>query len=160
MPNNDYREFLKENAPGTLRPGEIVTTDGKVVGKHNGVAFFTVGQRRRLGVAAGERRYVIRIEQGTNRVVLGSHEELEQKEMMVSDVNVISGGAISPDMKVMTKIRYRSPLVPSTIGPQADGKLRVVFERPAAGVCPGQAAVFYDNDVVVGGGVIEGPPGS
>ena len=159
VPNNDYRAFLKENAPNALSPGEIAMTDGKVVGKHNGVAFFTVGQRRHLGVAAGERLYVVRIEQDTNRVVLGSHEELEQKELMVSNVNVISGDAIGPYMKVTTKIRYRSPLVPSTIDPQADGKLHVVFERPVAGVCPGQAAVFYDNDVVVGGGVIESPPG-
>ena len=134
-------------------------TDGKVVGRHNGVAFFTVGQRRHLGVAAGERLYVVRLEQGTNRVVLGSHEELEQKEMTVSNVHVIAGDAIGPDRKVTTKIRYRSPLVASTIDPRADGKLRVVFERAVAGVCPGQAAVFYDNDVVIGGGVIESPPG-
>ena len=159
VPDDDYRTFLKENAPDALRPGEIVMTDGKVVGKHNGVAYFTVGQRRHLGVAAGERLYVIRLEQGANRVVLGSHEELEQEEMTVSNVNVIAGDEIGPDRKVMTKIRYRSPLVSSTIDPRADGKLHVVFERPVAGVCPGQAAVFYDNEVVIGGGIIESPPG-
>ncbi len=155
VPDNNYRTFLKEHAPGSLRPGEIAMTDGTVVGKHDGVAFFTVGQRRKLGVAAGERLYVVRVEPETNRVVLGKLSELQRREMTVSDTNLISVHKLQTRMPVTVKIRYRSPFVPAMIGPDAAGRIRVVFDHPVPGVCPGQAAVFYDDDMVVGGGVIE-----
>jgi len=155
VPDNNYRAFLKEHAPETLRPGELVLTDGTVVGRHDGVAFFTVGQRRRLGVAAGARRYVVRIEPDTNRVVLGKPGELETREMLVSDPNFILFGELAAPLRVQVKIRYRSPYVPAVISPSEGGRVRVLFDRPVAGVSPGQAAVFYDGDVVVGGGIIE-----
>jgi tRNA-specific 2-thiouridylase len=154
VPDNDYRSFLKEHAPETLRPGEIVMTDGRVVGTHDGIAFFTVGQRRKLGVAAGERLYVARVEPETRRVVLGKLSDLQTREMTVSDPNLISVHELADRMHVTVKIRYRSPFVPAMIGPDADGGIRVAFDHPVPGVCPGQAAVFYDGDVVVGGGVI------
>ena len=132
----------------------MVLTDGTVVGKHDGIAFFTVGQRRHLGVAAGERLYVVRIEPDTNRVVLGKFSELLTDVMVVSNLNFIHDELRSP-MKVTVKIRYRSPFVPAVIEPMAGGMVRVAFEQPVRGVCPGQAAVFYDGDTVVGGGVIE-----
>ncbi|HEY6012036.1 MAG TPA: tRNA 2-thiouridine(34) synthase MnmA, partial [Nitrospirota bacterium] len=94
VPDNDYRAFLKEHAPETLQPGEMVLTDGTVVGKHDGIAFFTVGQRRHLGVAAGERLYVVRIEPVANRVVLGAPTELQVREAIVSDVNVLDGSEL------------------------------------------------------------------
>jgi tRNA-specific 2-thiouridylase len=155
VPDNNYRSFLKEHAPEALRPGEIVMSDGKVVGKHEGVAFFTVGQRRKLGVAAGERLYVVRVEPETNRIVLGNLFDLHTAEMSVSGLNFIAIDQLHARMKVTVKIRYRSPFVPAAIEPSAGGKVRVVFEQPVAGVCPGQAAVFYAGDVVVGGGIIE-----
>lgn len=157
VPNNDYRSFLKEHSPETLRPGEIVMTDGTAVGKHDGIAFFTVGQRRKLGVAAGERLYVVRIDIDTNRVVLGKLSELQTNGMTVSDLNFISGDELRSPLKVTVKTRYRSPFVPAVIEPLASGTVRVVFEKQVRGVCPGQAAVFYDGDNVVGGGVIETP---
>jgi tRNA-specific 2-thiouridylase len=154
VPGDDYRSFLREHAPGTLKAGELVLTDGTVVGKHDGISFFTVGQRRRLGVAAGERLYVVRIEPDTNRVVLGRVSELETREMSVSDPNFIPFDELRSSLKVLVKVRYRSPFVPATIEPSGHG-VRVVFEEPVRGVCPGQAAVFYDGDTVVGGGTIE-----
>jgi tRNA-specific 2-thiouridylase len=157
VPNDDYRSFLKENSPETLRPGDIVMTDGKTVGKHDGIAFFTVGQRRKLGVAAGERLYVIRIDIDTNRVVLGKSSALQTNGMTVSNLNFISGDELRSPLKVTVKIRYRSPFVPAVIEPLAAGMVRVVFEKQVRGVCPGQAAVFYDGDNVVGGGVIDAP---
>jgi tRNA-uridine 2-sulfurtransferase len=157
VPDNNYRSFLKEHAPEALQPGEIVMTDGKVVGKHDGIAFFTVGQRRKLGVAAGERLYVVRVEPETNRIVLGNLSELQTAEMSVSDVNFISIDRLQAPMKVTAKIRYRSPFAPAVIEPVASDRVRVAFGNPVAGVCPGQAAVFYDGDVVVGGGIIEKP---
>jgi tRNA-uridine 2-sulfurtransferase len=153
--DNDYRAYLKKNAPETLRPGEVVLTDGTVIGRHDGIAFFTVGQRRHLGVAAGERLYVVRIEPHTNRVVLGKINDLQTRRMVVSNSNFISVDSLSYLMKVATKIRYRSSFVQSTIEPMGEKTLCVTFEQSVKGVCPGQAAVFYDGDVVVGGGIIE-----
>jgi tRNA-specific 2-thiouridylase len=157
VPNNDYRSFLKEHSPEMLRPGEIVMADGKAVGKHEGIAFFTVGQRRKLGVAAGERLYVVRIDRDTNRVVLGKLSELQTNDMVVSDLNFISTGELQYPTNVTVKIRYRSPCVPALIEPLAVDAVHVVFEKEVRGVCPGQAAVFYDGDTVVGGGVIKAP---
>jgi tRNA-specific 2-thiouridylase len=152
--DNDYRAFLKEHAPDTLRPGEMVLTDGSAVGIHDGIAFFTVGQRRHLGVAAGERLYVIRIEPALNRVVLGKLSELQTGEMLVSKARFIMVDALRTSMRVTVKIRSRSPDVPAIIEPAVADKIRVRFEHPVSGVCPGQAAVFYQGDAVVGGGVI------
>ena len=153
VPGDDYRSFLREHAAETLKPGELVLTDGTVVGKHDGIAFFTVGQRRGLGVAAGERLYVIRIEPDTNRVVLGRPFELETREMSVWDPNFIPFPELRSSLKVLVKVRYRSPFVPATIEP-AGPVVHVKFEEPVKGVCPGQAAVFYEGDTVVGGGTI------
>lgn len=157
VPDNNYRSFLKEHAPETFRPGDMVTTDGKVVGRHNGIAFFTVGQRRKLGIAAGVRLYVVRIEQKTNRVVVGRLSELQTEGMTVSCVNFIPFDKLRIPMNVTVKIRYRSPFVPAAIEPAGAGRILVVFSKAVTGVCPGQAAVFYDGDVVVGGGTIERP---
>jgi tRNA-specific 2-thiouridylase len=157
VPDNNYRSFLKEHAPETLRPGEMVMTDGTVVGRHNGIAFFTVGQRRKLGVAAGVRLYVVRIEPKTNRVVVGKLSELQTEEMTVSSLNFIPFDKLCTPMNVTVKIRYRSPFVPAAIKPMEAGRIMVVFDKAVTGVCPGQAAVFYDGDVVVGGGIIEKP---
>jgi len=157
VPGNDYRSFLKEHAPDTLRPGDVVMTDGKVVGRHNGIAFFTVGQRRNLGVAAGVRFYVVRIEPKTNRVVVGNLSELHTAKMTVSSLNFILFDQLSTPMNVTVKIRYRSPFVPAAIEPVGADRILVLFDKTVTGVCPGQAAVFYDGDVVVGGGIIERP---
>ncbi len=155
IPDNNYRAFLKERAPETLKPGEMVMIDGRVVGKHDGIAFFTVGQRRKLRVAAGERLYVVRIEPDKNRVVLGKHTDLETKELLVSNAHFIPFEELKTLMHVDVKIRYRSPFVPAMIEPAGPDRIRVIFDKPVAGVSPGQAGVFYEGDVVVGGGVIE-----
>jgi tRNA-specific 2-thiouridylase len=154
---NDYRSFLKEHAPETLRPGDLITTDGTVVGRHDGVAFFTVGQRRKLGVAAGERLYVVRIDPLENRVVLGTRNDLETSTMTVTDIMQTTGPDLSmSSARLFVKVRYRSPLVPATTAPDAPGSARILFDHPVQGVSPGQAAVFYEDDTVVGGGVIAG----
>jgi tRNA-specific 2-thiouridylase len=155
VPNDDYRAFLKEHAPTLLRQGELVMTDGKVVGNHDGIALFTVGQRRKLGVAAGERLYVVRIEPETNRVVLGKLSELQTSEMLVSDTMWTMMDKLTAPLDATVKIRYRSPFAPAAITPLADQRVQVTFVKPVPGICPGQAAVFYDGDIVVGGGVIE-----
>ncbi len=155
VPDNKYRSFLKEAAPETMSPGDIVTAEGKVIGRHDGIAFFTVGQRRKLGVAAGERLYVVRVEPDTNRVVLGRQPDLETDLMFVSDPNLITVDRLVAPLPVTVKIRYRSSFAPAVIESSGPGAVRVRFERPVAGVCPGQAAVFFDGDIVVGGGIIQ-----
>ncbi len=155
VPNRDYRSFLKENAPETLQPGELVLTDGTVVGHHEGIAFFTVGQRRGLGVSASERLYVVRIEPDTNRVVLGRAFELQMRTLSVSNPNFILFNVLHAPRRVTVKIRYRSPFVPAVIEPSGSERIRVEFLQPVKGVCPGQAAVFYEGDAVAGGGIID-----
>ena len=156
VPDNDYRAVLREHAPETLKPGEMVMTDGKVVGRHKGIAFFTVGQRRKLGIAAGERLYVARIEPAARRVVLGRVSDLQRPEMFVAEPNFILFNELDASLPVEVKIRYRSSLEPAVIEPVGPGRIHVIFKRSVAGISPGQAAVFYDGDVVVGGGTIEG----
>lgn len=155
VPDNNYRNFLKEYAPETLLPGEMIMADGRVVGRHDGIAFFTVGQRRKLGVAAGERLYVVRVEPETRRVVLGSQADLGVSEFIVSSPNLITIDRLAGSMNVFVKIRYRSAQTPAIIGSTGPDEISVRLERPVSGVCPGQAAVFYDGDRVVGGGTIE-----
>jgi len=155
VPENDYRVFLKQHAPDTLNHGEMILADGTIVGKHDGIAFFTVGQRRHLGVAAGERLYVIRIEPEGNRIVLGNASDLQTRDMTVTNVNFILVNEPLTARDVTVKIRYRSPFVPAHIEPLPSGAVRVLFEQPVKGVCPGQAAVFYEGDTVVGGGTID-----
>ena len=156
VPGNDYRSFLKERAPEVLREGDMVMPDGSVVGRHDGVAFYTVGQRRGLGVSAGERLYVVRIELESNRVVLGRRQDLATNEMTVTDAHFLPFDQLTAPLTVDVRIRYRSAAVPATIHPKEKDQVRVLFHRPIAGVTPGQAAVFYDGDIVVGGGTIKG----
>jgi len=155
VPENDYRVFLKDHAPDTLSPGETILTDGTSVGKHQGIAFFTIGQRRRLGVAGGERLYVVRIEPERNRVVLGTLADLQSRAMAVSKLNFIPFNELEAEKDILVKIRYRSQSVQAKILPLSPDAAQVVFEQPVRGVCPGQAAVFYEDDTVIGGGVID-----
>ena len=156
VPDNNYRNFLKTNAPDILRRGELVMTDGTVVGKHEGIAFYTIGQRRGIGIASGGRLYVVRIEPGSNRVVLGRRGDLETASLRVSDANFLPFDRLSAPLAVDVKVRYRSTLHRATITPAGGNRVAVAFDQPVPGVTPGQAAVFYDGDTVVGGGIIEG----
>ena len=155
IPLGDYREFLRQRVDGL--PGEIVELDGAVVGAHQGIEYYTVGQRRGLGLAAhrGEPRYVIRLEPEVNRVVVGPESALYCGEARLSGVNYISGRLPAGGAPVGVKIRYKSPEVPATLHHCADGGALVRFCQPQRAVTPGQAAVFYDGDTLLGGGIIE-----
>ena len=154
IPLGDYREFLRERAASV--PGDIVDLEGKVMGIHQGIEFFTVGQRRGLGLpkTAGEPLYVVRMEADTNRVVVGLESALYVEQASVSAVNYVSG-EIPPDgTPVSVKIRYKAYQAPATVHPRAGGAI-VRFREPQRAVTPGQAAVFYDGDILLGGGTIE-----
>ncbi len=148
-----YRDFIRARFPDAARPGPLVTSDGEALGAHEGMVDFTIGQRKGLGVALGEPRYVVGIDPATATVTLGTKEELLVAGCLVEDVSFVSG--LSPvDREVTVKIRYRAQPVAAAIAEEGDGSWRVVFAEPQAAVAPGQAAVFYHGDEVLGGGTI------
>jgi tRNA-specific 2-thiouridylase len=154
VPDQDHARFIRERC-GTLdTSGEIVTTDGRVVGHHDGFERYTIGQRKGLGVAFGEPRYVVRIEADTHRVVLGTHDELARDELTASGANWLIKERHTP-FQADVKIRYRSRPAPATVEPLPNGRFHVRFSEPCHGVAPGQAAVCYADDRVLGGGSIE-----
>ena len=149
-----HDEFVRARRPGVDLSGEIVTTEGKVVGRHPGIEGFTIGQRRGLGVAMGERYFVIRIEPDTRRVVIGHHDELARSQLTAGACNWHVDPP-SGEFRCSAKIRYNSPPSPATAEVLADGRLSVNFDEPRHGVAPGQAVVLYDGDRVLGGGWID-----
>lgn len=156
VPDNDYRGFLKRQIPtleAEVEGGDFVLTDGSVVGKHRGYPFYTIGQRKRLEIALGKPVFVTKIVPETNTVVLGEAHELQQSSMLVSGVNMIKYDAIPDSMEVTTKIRYRDPGTTSTLVNE-NGMVRVDFHHMVNSIAPGQSAVFYEGDDVVGGGII------
>jgi len=157
IPDNDYRGFLKRKSPeliGKLAGGEFKNSEGKVLGKHDGYPFFTVGQRKGLGVAFGKPMFVTGIEPETNTVFLGEAEELHQTEMWVRNLNLIKYAAIPPDFEAVTKIRYKDTGTLSDVT-QVGDRARVRFRDSVSAIAPGQSAVFYEGNDVVGGGFIE-----
>jgi tRNA-specific 2-thiouridylase len=156
IPDNDYRAFLRRREPGIqdrLEGGAFVTTAGETVGRHKGYPFYTVGQRKGLDVALGEPFYVTEIVPETNTVVLGSFDDLKKQEMYVRDVNLIKYASLNPGMEALTKIRYKDKGTLSTLVQQGSD-VKVTFHAPVTAVAPGQSAVFYEGDDVVGGGFI------
>lgn len=150
----DYRDFVAAYVPEAERPGAMVGAAGEALGSHRGVSFYTVGQRRGLGVAAGERRYVTKLDAERNLVVLGSEGDLYAGGCVVEDVHLVSRSSIDAPIRVTAKYRYKTPEPPASVSPDGDGLLRVAFDEPQRAVTPGQSIVFYQGDVVVGGGVI------
>ena len=150
----DYRSFLSEEAPEAERPGVFIGTDGKPLGTHRGAAFYTPGQRRGLGVASGKRLYVLRIDAPSNTVVLGSDEELLEKSCVLKDVNLLAVDRLDWAGRAEVKVRYATPAVPATIIAHEEGRLELEFDTPQRALSPGQSAVLYQDDMVVGGGII------
>ena len=149
----DYRDFLREHFPETTRPGPIVDADGSVVGEHDGVSGFTVGQRRGLGVALGEPRFVVGVDASTATVILGRRADLAVDGCRVAGVTFVGGVDPADGLDVLVKVRYRSRPARASLHRAAAG-WAVRFDRPQEGVAPGQAAVFYLDDEVLGGGTI------
>jgi tRNA-specific 2-thiouridylase len=148
-----HDEFVQARA-GQDRGGEIVTTDGRVVGEHHGIERFTVGQRKGLKVAMGERYFVVRVEPGTRKVVIGRHDELARSELTAQGTN----WQVDPPegaFRCMAKIRYNARPAPATATVLPDRRLHVAFDEPRFGVAPGQAVVCYEGDRLLGGGWIE-----
>lgn len=155
IPDGDTKGFLKARAPEAFRPGEIVDRQGRVLGTHQGIAAYTVGQRRGLGVAHAKPLYVLSVDPILNQVVVGEQEELKTASCRLRDLFWVGIENLTGPCEAFVKVRYRSDKLPARLFPEGQ-KVRVEFKEPVAGgVSPGQAAVFYEEDLVLGGGWIE-----
>lgn len=154
VPDQDHTRFVREHRGNVDTSGEIVTTDGTVVGRHDGLERFTIGQRKGLRIAFGQPRYVVRIEPETRRVVIGTKEDLARSELTAGEANWLIDEPAGP-LRCQVKIRYRSRPVDARVTALSSGRFHVTFDEPRHGVAPGQAAVCYDGDRVLGGGWIE-----
>jgi tRNA-specific 2-thiouridylase len=150
----DAADFVALKAPERVRPGAVVSTAGEVLGRHGGVHRFTVGQRRGLGVAAADPRYVVRIEAEAARVVVGTAEEASRERFEVEEASWVAGSPPGGPREVLVKVRHRHEGERGTVRAAEGGGAEVRLLRPVRGVAPGQAAVFYDGDEVLGGGRI------
>ncbi|NOZ20672.1 MAG: tRNA 2-thiouridine(34) synthase MnmA [Planctomycetes bacterium] len=155
IPENKYRRFLRERRPDAIRKGKLRDIGGAVLAEHEGHPFFTIGQRRGLGIAVGEPRYVVRIDAERNEVIVGPREDLFGKGLTATDVNWVSIPSPGSDLRAEVQVRYAHRAAPATLRPLAPDRIEVAFEEPQFAITPGQAAVFYDGDILLGGGWIE-----
>ena len=154
VPSGDHAAFIHSRRGPSPSAGEIVLSDGTVVGTHDGLERFTIGQRKGLGVALGEPRFVVRLERETGRVVLGAKDELASALLTAKEVNWLADRPCTA-RRCEVKIRYNARAVPATVEVLDEGRLQVVFDQPQMAVAPGQAVVCYDGPRVLGGGWIE-----
>lgn len=149
----DLPEFLRSRAAG-LRPGLITDSSGKILGEHSGIQFYTIGQRSGLGISSATPLYVIAIDPNCNTITVGGREKLKSGGLIAGDLTVLTEDWPPGGKEIMAKIRYRKKEVPCRVE-ALGGRVRVIFAQPQESVAPGQAVVFYEGDVVLGGGVIE-----
>jgi len=160
VPDNDYRGFLKRRVQGLeekVSGGNFVDKGGNILGQHKGYPFYTIGQRKGLDIAFGKPVFVTRIDPDTNTVMLGDETDLEQNEMIVCKLNLIKYDSLTPGMEAVTKIRYKDRGTLSNLYPletMHTSSVQVCFYENAKGIAPGQSAVFYEGDDVIGGGII------
>ena len=158
IPDNDYRGFLKRRVHDIDKKageGNFVLADGTVVGKHKGYPFYTIGQRKGLEIAVGEPLYVTKISAETNTVTLGSVEDVKGQKMKVKKINLIKYDRLPENFQSVTRIRHKDSGKPSTANQTAENEVEIFFHDKVSAIAPGQSAVFYEGDDVVGGGIIE-----
>ncbi len=156
VPDNDYGGFLQQANLVQKHRGEIVDLQGRVLGHHDGIEFYTIGQRRGLGITTPEPVYVVELDAENNRVVVGDGSALDRDEFTATNCNWIPFDALAEPIEVTAKIRYNHPGTPATVTPTGNGQVKVKLHSPQRAITPGQAAVFYQDDLVVGGGWIAG----
>jgi tRNA-specific 2-thiouridylase len=155
LAGDDYRNFLQRNAAEMLKPGKITRRDGEVVGEHNGLANYTIGQRKGLGVSSAVPLYVFGKDAVANTVIVGTQDELGSPELIAKDVNWISGETPNQSFRAEAKIRYTAKDAEALVMPLEDDQVKVMFDAPQRDITAGQAAVFYQGDVLLGGGLIQ-----
>lgn len=157
IPDNDYRRFLREriDASEAIREGNIINTHGETIGRHQGTPFYTVGQRKGLGIAHSQPLYVLKVDPIQNVLVVGEEAELFSRILLASQPNWISIPELDREISVSAQIRYRHTPAPAIVKPLGEDRVQVAFEKPQRAITPGQAVVFYNKDVVVGGAWID-----
>ncbi len=153
--DDDYAGFVAARNPGRILPGPILSTSGEVLGQHEGIAHYTIGQRRGLRLAKGYPIYVVALDPIRNAVIVGDKDEVFAQECTAREVNWIAMEQLEGEREVEAKIRYTAQPVPALLTPNADGAVKVTFQKPVRALTPGQAIVFYDGDMVLGGGTID-----
>lgn len=154
LAGDDYRNFLQRNAADMLKPGSIVTRDGEMIGQHNGLANYTIGQRKGLGVASAVPLYVLTKQAGSNTLVVGTQEQMGISDLIVRDVNWQGGEAPRAPFRAEVKTRYTAKEVSALVSPLEENQASIKFDAPVRDATAGQAAVFYQNEIVIGGGII------
>jgi tRNA-specific 2-thiouridylase len=154
VPDGDAGGFVERHLPAPAADGEIVDSGGRVLGRHRGLHRYTVGQRRGLGLSTGAPLYVLRLDPAETRVVVGPREELGRRDLTASGVNWIAGAPPDGPRRVTARIRHRHADAPATVTADVSGHASLTFDAPQLAITPGQAVVFYDGDVVLGGGWI------
>ncbi|MBR6271011.1 MAG: tRNA 2-thiouridine(34) synthase MnmA [Lachnospiraceae bacterium] len=158
VPDGDYASVVERYSDKAPVPGNFVDMEGNVLGRHKGIVHYTLGQRRGLGISAESRLYVIRIDVEKNEVVLGRDEDLFSREVFVTATNWIDGERPREPFRAAAKIRYRHREQPALITPLSENRLRITFDEPQRAATPGQSAVIYSGDTVLGGGIISVNP--
>jgi tRNA-uridine 2-sulfurtransferase len=155
VPDNDYEAFLRRRQPELFRPGPVLDVSGNVLGQHEGIAGFTLGQRKGLGLAFGERRYVVRLDPEKNAVVLGTEAEARARVVEAGDARWVSGRAPDEPFRAEARVRYQGRGGQALVEPLGEGRVRVTFDEPQWAPTPGQAVVFWQDDCTLGGATIE-----
>ncbi len=155
IPDSNYPRFLKEYMPEMAKPGPILDREGNTLGEHRGILFYTIGQRKGLGISVEEPMYVVAIDRGRNAIIVGSKDDVYRDELIAADINWIAKQSLKQPLELKAKIRYRHREADAVITPSSKREAHVKFKQPQMAIAPGQAIVFYDKDTVVGGGTIE-----
>lgn len=155
IPDNDHGGYIKRQRPESVKEGNFVDDNGTVLGRHKGIVYYTIGQRKGLGIALGRPVFVKDINWKTNEVVLGCEEDIFKNELIAKNLNFIPFDKLVQPMKVEAKIRYSAKPVEAMIYPIENGKVKVIFEKKVRAVTRGQSVVFYNGNLLVGGGIIE-----
>lgn len=155
IPDNNHGGYISEAMPGKVKEGNFVDKEGNILGKHKGIVYYTIGQRKGLGLAMGRPVFVTDINPLTNEVVVGSEEDIFKTDLVCKDVNFIAFDNLDKPLELKAKIRYSARPAEATISPLENGKVKVSFKEKQRAITKGQSVVFYLDDLVVGGGVIE-----
>jgi tRNA-uridine 2-sulfurtransferase len=157
LKDGDYRRFLREHSPTVGTPGPILTRNRKVIGEHTGIANYTIGQRKGLGIQSAEPLFVLGIDPTLNAVIVGQQHELGSDELIAGRVNWISGEVPTASIRAEVKIRYKARLAWATVTTISESRVSIKFDERLRDITPGQGAIFYDGEMCLGGGIIERP---
>lgn len=155
IPDNDHGNYILKARPNEIKTGNFVDKNGNVFGRHKGIVYYTIGQRKGLGLALGRPVFVTDINPRTNEVVIGQEEDIFKTDLVAKDVNFITFDKLEEELVVEAKVRYSGRAAKATISPLSNGRVKVSFDEKQRAITKGQSVVFYDGNIVVGGGIIE-----